>query len=120
MRNKEEVFINLKKSKFREKFNLDQKDKDYINLKGLDTIKSHAYDFINKRLKPAIILNDGKQTSMRGHPVFKAQHACACCCRDCLYKWHRIDKNRELTNEEVDYIVDFLMTWIERKYGKES
>jgi hypothetical protein len=36
-------------------------------------------DFIQTRLAPANPPNDGKQTSMRGHPVFKAQHACACC-----------------------------------------
>ena len=84
--------------------------------KGIDTIKKHAYEIINKRLRPAIISNDGKQTPMKQvHPVFIAQHACACCCRNCLYKWHKISKNRELTNGEVDYIVNLLMTWIERE-----
>ncbi|MBO6167284.1 MAG: DUF4186 family protein, partial [Kiritimatiellae bacterium] len=55
--------------------------------KGLETIRSHCEDFIRTRLAPANPSNDGKQTPMRGHPVFKAQHACACCCRDCLAKW---------------------------------
>ena len=35
-------------------------------------IKEHAYDFINKRLKDPSKVNDGKQTPMKGHPVFIA------------------------------------------------
>lgn len=46
----------------------------YINEKGLDTIRQHAKDFIAKREAPAYIANDGKQTPMKGHPVFIAQH----------------------------------------------
>ena len=67
-----------------------QKDIDYINEKGLDTIRKHAEDFIAKREAPAYIPNDGKQTPMRGHPVFIAQHATATCCRECIRKWHKI------------------------------
>ena len=82
--------------------------------KGLDIIKSHAYDFINKRLAPSEILNDGKQTPMRGHPVFVAQHATATCCRGCLYKWHNIEKNKTLSSKEIDYIVNIIMMWIKK------
>ena len=71
----------------------------------LDTIEKHAYDFINKRLKPKDIPNDGKQTPMKGHPVFIAQHATACCCRECLYKWHHIAKDRTLTNKEMNELL---------------
>lgn len=110
----------LSKAKFRGCFHLNNKMKTYVKNKGLNTIKSHAYDFINKRLKPAIILNDGKQTPYRQtHPVFVAQHANGFCCRGCLYKIHKIEKGRELTKDEVDYIVNFIMRWIEREvYGK--
>ena len=83
--NYEDMLYKLSKSKFRSSFKLKTKDIDYINEKGIDTIKSHAYDFISKRLAPEVILNDGKQTPMRGHPVFIAQHATATCCRSCLY-----------------------------------
>lgn len=107
----------LSKSKFRSSFHLRKYMIDYINDKGLDKIKEHAYDFINTRLKPKDIPNDGKQTPMKGHPVFIAQHACACCCRGCLYKWHHIEKDKELSNEEVDYIVNLLMKWIIKEYN---
>ena len=83
--------------------------------KGLETIQRHAADFIRTRLAPASIPNDGKQTPMRGHPVFIAQHACACCCRGCLHKWYHVPVGRELTENEQERIVKLLMAWIERK-----
>ena len=104
------VLYKLSLSKFRSSFHLSKKLKDYVNEKGMDTIKSHAYDFIDKRLRPSFIPNDGKQTPMKGHPIFIAQHACGCCCRGCLEKWHHIPKGRELTNNEVNYIVSILYT----------
>lgn len=78
------LFERLSKSEFRSRFHLSQKDMEYIASKGLATIRKHAEDFVAKRLAPAIIPNDGKQTPMRGHPVFIAQHATGCCCRGCF------------------------------------
>lgn len=108
-----DLFARLAKSDFRSRFHLTKKDKEYIAEKGLPTIRRHAEDFIAKRLAPAVIPNDGKQTPMRGHPVFLAQHATGCCCRGCFYKWHHIPAGRELTKEEQQYAVVVLMTWIE-------
>ena len=111
-----DIFDRLAKSKFRSNFHLKEKDILYIKEKGLDKIESHAYDFVNKRLKDVSNLVDGKQTPMRGHPVFLAQHATATCCRGCLEKWHKISKNKILTDKEVDYVVNIIMTWIKKNY----
>ncbi len=108
----DQTFIRLKQSSFHSKFYLTEKDKKYIQDKGLDTIEKHARDFIRTRLAPANIPNDGKQTPMRGHPVFVAQHACACCCRGCLNKWYHVPLGRELTENEQERIVKLLMAWI--------
>ena len=108
-----DLFARLAKSDFRSRFHLTKKDKEYIAQKDLPTIRRHAEDFIAKRLAPAVIPNDGKQTPMRGHPVFLAQHATGCCCRGCFYKWHHIPAGRELTKEEQQYAVAVLMAWIE-------
>jgi len=105
----------LRRSDFRAKFHLTEKDRAYIREKGLDVIRTHAEDFIRTRLAPAVIENDGKQTPMRGHPVFVAQHACACCCRGCLNKWYKVPKGRELNTEQQRRIVNLLMAWIERQ-----
>jgi len=102
----------LSMSIFRNKFNLGFKDVVYIKEKGLETIKQHAYDILEKRLVPEIIKNDGKQTPLKGHPVFVAQHATATCCRDCLKKWHHIKKEKQLSQDELDYVVEVIMTWI--------
>ena len=114
------ILNKLSYSKFRSSFKLKDKEIDYINNKGLDVIRNHAYDFITKRLSPAVIVNDGKQTPMRGHPVFIAQHATATCCRGCLEKWHHISKNRKLTKDEIIYIVNVIMEWIKRQLNDNS
>lgn len=111
-----EALNKLKKSKFRSRFHLTDTDRKYIKEKGMDTIRQHAKDFIAQRLAPDNIPNDGKQTPMRGHPVFIAQHACACCCRGCLFKWYRVNPNKKLSPTEQDKIVNLIMTWIEREY----
>ena len=121
MQTVDEALEKLKKSKFRSGFHLSEKDIEYIDERGLGLIRSHAADFVAKRLAPAVIPNDGKQTPMRGHPVFVAQHACACCCRGCLNKWYRVPQGRALTENEQGRIVKLLMTWIEREYyGKRT
>lgn len=112
----DEALNKLKKSKFRSKFHLSDRDKKYIDDKGLEVIRRHAEDFIAQRLAPDNIPNDGKQTPMRGHPVFIAQHACACCCRGCLFKWYRVNPNKQLSPTEQEKIVNLIMTWIEREY----
>lgn len=102
----------LQKSKFRSRFKLTDKNRQYIQKKGLDTIRSHAVDFITNSLAPAFPKNDGKQTPMKGHPVFIAQHATATCCRGCLEKWHRIEKGRPLTEDEIGFVLELVMGWI--------
>lgn len=114
------VLYKLSKSNFRSRFHLKQTDIVYINNKGIDTIENHAYDFIQKRLALKVIINDGKQTPMKGHPVFIAQHATATCCRGCLEKWHNIPKGCVLSNEQIDYIVQVLMKWIENEINNKE
>lgn len=111
----DEIFDRLSKSDFRKKFKLSQKDRLYLEQKGFDTIRSHAVDFIAKRIAPEDIPNDGKQTPMRGHPVFTAQHATATCCRGCINKWHKFPKDVQLTKEQQKYLVDLIMEWIKRQ-----
>ena len=110
-----QLFERLGNSRFRSRFHLKQNDIDYIHEKGLDTIVRHACDFIRLRLAPAHISNDGKQTPMRGHPVFIAQHATGTCCRKCLSKWHDIEPGNALTEEQQQYIVNLIMAWIRKE-----
>lgn len=102
----------LEKSKFRNSFKLKKKDRDYIIKNGINKIIEHSYDLIEKRIALKVIDNDGKQTPMKGHPVFIAQHATGTCCRECLYKWHGIKKNKRLTDSEINYVVSVIISWI--------
>ena len=110
-----ELFERLSQSTFRSRFRLGEKELFYLKNKGMNTIKRHAEDFIRKRLAPQNPVNDGKQTPMRGHPVFIAQHATATCCRGCLLKWHGIPKDKDLSENEQAYIVAVIMEWIRRQ-----
>jgi len=112
MRDMDDLFATLEKSKFRSRFQLKQREADYLRQKGMPVILDHARDFITKRLAPANPPNDGRQTPMKNHPVFVAQHATAACCRNCLQKWHRISKGRTLSQKEIDYIITILERWL--------
>ena len=111
------ILDRLSKSKFRSSFHLNDKDILYIEDKGIDKIREHAYDFVTKRLADTSNVTDGKQTPMKGHPVFIAQHATGTCCRSCLEKWHHISKNKNMTDDDIKYIVDIIMSWIEKEYN---
>lgn len=111
------ILDRLSKSKFRSSFHLNDKDILYIEDKGIDKIINHAYDFVTKRLADTSNVTDGKQTPMKGHPVFIAQHATGTCCRSCLEKWHHISKNKNMTDDDIKYIVDIIMSWIEKEYN---
>ncbi len=102
----------LARSRFRSRFRLNERDAAYAANQGIPTLCTHAYEFVGARLAPAIPKNDGRQTPMRGHPVFVAQHATATCCRGCLHKWHRIPAGRPLSDDEVGYAVAVIMAWL--------
>ena len=112
MRDLDELFAALAKSRFRAGFKLSPRDAQYLADKGIDTVMDHARDFIAQRLAPAQPVNDGRQTPWKGHPVFVAQHATACCCRGCLSKWHGIDKGHALDDEELRHVLGTLERWL--------
>lgn len=112
----EQALLKLEKSKFRSSFKLKEKDREYVKNKGMDTVRSHACDFVRDRLAPSFIANDGQ-----------AKHPCAdtlclshstqrrAAARGCLNKWYRIPKNVELTPVQQEKIVNLLMAWIEKQ-----
>ena len=80
----EQLFSKLAKSKFRSSFKLGKKECEYLRDRGFLVIEQHARDFVTERLFPALPKNDGKQTPMKNHPVFIAQHATATCAENVL------------------------------------
>ena len=104
-------------SKFRSRFKLTRDDRAYLAAKGWDVIRAQTARIIGERLAPENPPNDGRQTPMRGHPVFKAQHATATCCRGCLEKWHRIGRGHALTEAEQTYVVEMILGWLRDRAG---
>ena len=115
MSSKAEAFARLAKSRFRSRFKLDDADRAYIARVGMETIRRHADDFVRTKLASAEPEKDGRQTPMRGHPVFKAMHGSAMCCRGCMEKWWKVPRHRPLSPAQRRKAVDFLMEWIARQ-----
>jgi hypothetical protein len=112
MRDMDDLFSALARSTFRSRFRLGTKERAYLAEKTLPVVLEHGRQFISDRLAPAEPKNDGRQTPMRGHPIFIAQHATATCCRGCLEKWHRIPQGRSLSELEIDYVLGVLERWL--------
>ena len=112
MREADDLFAALARSRFRSRFRLNLKDRADLQQKGLAVVLAHGRDFVERRLAPAEPANDGRQTPMRGHPVFVAQHATATCCRGCLAKWHGLPPGRPLDAAEQAYVVGVLERWL--------
>jgi hypothetical protein len=112
MRDLDELFAALSRSTFRSRFRLGAKEAAYLKEKSLAIVLEHGQRFVAQRLADAQPKNDGRQTPMRGHPIFVAQHATATCCRSCLAKWHRIPLGRQLTPAETDHIIAVLARWL--------
>lgn len=111
----DEILHRLSRSPFRRRFALGATERSYLARKGWATVLAHGRDVIARRLAPAAPANDGKQTPMRGHPVFVAQHATATCCRGCLATWHGLPKGRSLTPEETAYVAAVIERWLARQ-----
>ncbi len=118
MQNIQQALDKLDHSKFRSSFHLTKKEKEYLEEKGKQVIESHARDFVKLKLSAADPISDGKQTPMKGHPVFKAMHATACCCRGCLNKWYKVPLHQELNEVQQEKIVKLLMAWIDKEEKK--
>ena len=119
MRDIDDLFSALARREFRSRFRLGPKEQAYLVEKTLPVVLEHGRKFIEERLAPAEPKNDGRQTPMRGHPIFIAQHATAACCRGCLEKWHRIPRGRALLEAEIDYVLGVLGRWLEKQQEEE-
>jgi hypothetical protein len=112
MRDLDDLFAALGRSEFRSRFRLGAKEQADLREKTLPVILAHGRQLITQRLAPAQPAKDGRQTPLRGHPVFIAQHATATCCRGCLAKWHYIDKGKPLSTEQIQYVLGVIERWL--------
>lgn len=108
----DQLFQRLSRSPFRQRFHLGSAEYRYCQEKGRTLVEEHTAEFVRTRLAPAEPANDGKQTPMRGHPVFIAQHATATCCRGCLSKWHDIPAHQPMSERQQQWVCEVILHWI--------
>ena len=99
--------------------NWDGKDKDVLALIKYTADEDKLEKVLeNPQVIKTPVVRNGKQTPTKGHPVFIAQHATATCCRECIRKWHKMQPGKELSKVQQDYLVDVIMTWIEKELAR--
>ena len=94
---------------------IDQKAVNHARRKGRDGIRIAAEKRIGKYVGPAEPTFDGRQTPKSDNSIFYAQHATASCCRKCMQEWHGIPIGRKLLDEEVKYLTDLAMLYINER-----
>jgi len=84
---------------------------------GILKLKTQIHNRLQKALKPPHkeIWHDGYQTPYSGDIIFYAQHSTSTCCRNCVEEWYGIDKNRSLTDEELNYFEELIMLYIRHR-----
>lgn len=92
---------------------IDLQAKNHALRKGRRLLREHAENRIRRSVGPSQPYRDGFQTSYTGNIVYYAQHAVATCCRNCIEVWHGIQKGRELTDQDVAYLVQLVMCYVD-------
>jgi len=94
---------------------IDEKAVRHAHKKGKKGVQAAA----KKRLVSSIAkeqpYRDGYQTPYDGNVLYYAQHATACCCRKCLEYWHDIPMGRELSDDELDYLAELVMLYVNER-----
>lgn len=95
---------------------LGENDIKIINQQGIGTVKEHAREIVEQKLREQPE-NDGSQTPPRGNPIYKAMHACNVSSRKELSTAHKIPAGKELTDGQIESVVNLLTRWIAREYN---
>ena len=108
------ILLQLSKSPLHSDISLSRKDRVYYLSHSIEEIQKETEEVIKESLYHIIPKDKDKHTREWGKPVYVAQRATGCCCRNCLYEWHNIPTNRRLSENEMIYIRDLLMEWMKR------
>ena len=95
---------------------LNEADFKLIQEVGIQEIKSQARQIVEEKLEDATE-HDSQQTPYAGNPVYKAMHACNAASRKKLSRSHRIPADKQMSEKDVDSVVNLLTRWIAREYN---
>ncbi len=92
---------------------IDLRAKNHALRKGKKLLREYAKKRIRSSIGPAQPYREGFQAPYTGNIVFYAQHAVAACCRSCVEVWHGIPKGKELTDQEIAYLTELVMEYVD-------
>jgi hypothetical protein len=95
---------------------LSDRDIALIKEQGIEKVKQMIREIVEAKLREQPD-NDGDQTPRAGNPIYKAMHACNTSSRKELSRAHRIPAGKELTDNQVDSVVNLITRWIVREYN---
>ena len=110
------VIVELRKEYWRDTWfrrTIDVRTKNHALRKGKKMLREYANNHIRSSVGPAWPYRDGFQTPYANNVVFYAQHAVAACCRNCIEMWHGISKGKELTNQDIAYLTELVMKYVD-------
>ena len=64
--------------------------------------------------------NQIKKQEQRTSRETRPEHNPATCCSECIRKWHKMQSGKELSQVQQDYLVDVIMTWIQREMERQG
>jgi Domain of unknown function (DUF4186) len=89
---------------------------NYARRKGRAALREAARKQIAAAVASPNHPRQGQQTQRETNPhanaIHYAQHATASCCRKCVEEWHGIPMDRELTERELDYLMELAMLYV--------
>ncbi len=94
---------------------IDEKARLHARRKGRVGLAAAAEKRIRKSVGDAEPVWDGRQTPLDGNILFYAQHALACCCRTCMEYWHGIPKGTPLSEDQIRYLTDLVLTYVNER-----
>jgi hypothetical protein len=118
IRDVQHTFDSLKRELVRHHFwhtAIDKRALNHARRKGRKGIRVAAETRLRKSISRPDNPYDGRQTPYTGNVLFYAQHAVAACCRKCVQEWHGIPQDRELTDDEVSYLMELVCMYVDHR-----
>ncbi|MGH9155146.1 MAG: DUF4186 family protein [Acidimicrobiales bacterium] len=112
------TFSELRRESIRHHFwhlGFDQKAINHARRKGRRALYEAAQQRIKTSVSRAGMPFDGQQTPRSGNTLYYAQHATASCCRRCIEYWHAIPPDRDLSEEEVQYLTSLVICYLDER-----
>jgi len=90
---------------------IDQKAINHALRKGKPQLHFAAENRLRRCVAKPENYREGHQTPKQGNIIFYAQHATACCCRNCMEYWHNIPMGIQLSDPQINYFVELIMLY---------